>query len=152
MILFSTLNQSIVFWLFCYLGFTSGVVFFAVFRASQLFDTNKILKKNITKKHLKEKEEREKGEEKKSKKFVKIILKIMRKILRYSSIILCTSVFILVIVSSYLINLILNYGEVNFINLFTYMVTFLLADMFIKTVAKFLYSFYNKKRMRKQNR
>ncbi len=76
----------------------------------------------------------------------------MRKILRYSSIILCTSVFILVIVSSYLINLILNYGEVNFINLFTYMVTFLFADIFIKTVAKFLYSFYNKKRMRKQNR
>lgn len=149
MTLFYTVNQPIVFWLFCYLGFVSGSVFFAVFRASQKIGNKKILKENITKKPLKKDL---KKEDKKQKKIIIISLKIAKSFIKFFSTIFCILVFFIVIISSYFLNLNLNYGEVSVVNILVYFCAFVLSDLFVKTVANFLYSFYNKRRMRKHNR
>lgn len=149
MTLFYTINQPIVFWLFCYLGFVSGSIFFAVFRISQTLNAKRILKENITKKSLKKDV---KKETKKQKKMIIITLKIIKTFSKFFSVISCIIVFTFVLFCSYLLNLSLNYGEVTFVSIIVYFCAFMLSDLFVKTVAKFLYSFYNKKRMRKHNR
>ena len=47
MILFSTLNETYVLWLFLYLGAICGVIFFALCKLFSIFDRRKLLKKDI---------------------------------------------------------------------------------------------------------
>jgi len=149
MTLFSTLNQPLILWFFCYLGFVSGLIFFSVFKLTNLLKDAKILKKDLTNKE----EKKEKTDEKKRLKFFKMLSKniriILQFILRILSIILSTITFFIVILLSFYLNLIFNYGEITFINVIIYSSAFFLSNIFLKMVAKFLFNFYNERRARR---
>lgn len=144
MILFSTVNQPLILWLFCYLGFASGLVFFTVFNLSNIIREKKILKKNVTKmtteKNLKKK--------KSNNKFLKNCKKMFNFCFKYFSIILSVLTFLFVLLISYYLNLLYNYGEVTFVNIVFYCFAFTLANIFLKTLAKFMNAFYNDKRLK----
>ena len=149
MTLFSTLNQPLILWFFCYLGFVSGLIFFSVFKLTNLLKDAKILKKDLTNKE----EKKEKTDEKKRLKFLKILSKnikiILQFMLRILSIILSTITFFIVILLSFYLNLNFNYGEITFINVIIYSNAFFLSNIFLKMVAKFLFNFYNERRARR---
>ncbi len=156
MILFSTLNQPLVLILFCYLGFTSGLIFYLIYDLSSFLYKKKILKQNLTNKIQKINSERsEKNQKNNKKKLTKFNKEKLKKFFSFFSkyFTVCISIltFILVICVSYFINLKLNYGEINLVCICFFIIMFIVARYFLNLLAKFVLNFYNKhiKRLKK---
>jgi hypothetical protein len=153
MTLFSTLNQPKILWLFSYLGFVSGIIFFTIFKTCIYLKNVKfrtkilfILQKSTSKKQKKNKEKNIL----KKQKIKNFFFKIFQFFIRFFAIIFSVFALFFVLTSSYLLNLRFNYGEVTFVNIAIYCVAFMIAKMFINLLAKFLQSFYNRTRLRRR--
>jgi len=143
MTLFSTINQPLILWFFCYLGFLSGLIFFAIFSLTNLIRNKHILKQNITKKGI------NKAQKQNKKKFAGFFINVFSLIFKSLSIVFSVLTLFCVLLLSYYLNLLYNYGEVTFVNIIFYCCAFVLANIFLKTLAKFLHTFYNDRRARR---
>lgn len=118
MILFSTLSQGWQAWLFCYLGLISGLLFFAT-----MFFANLLTKKNK----------------------LKTISPILWKfVINFATEIIAIFILGVVVFASLFINLKLNYGSLPPVCIVLWILSFLLAKFFLKSLAKFFQSIYNK--------
>ncbi len=61
-------------------------------------------------------------------------------------------IFVALVFATYLCNLRLNYGEINFVCIIAYIFAFFLSGYFLKLLAKFFVTFYTKKRKTKENK
>lgn len=172
MTLFSTLNEPYVLLLFLYLGACSGLIYFILSYFFSLLDRRKLLENDIANKNtlskniqkntqtnLKSKEQNKnesnkkirKENEKRLKKIIffksikQIFIKIIIKIGQITSQTGKFAVFVALCFASFLINLKLNYGEINFICLAFFVFSFFIAGYFLKIVANFMRAIYTKR-------
>lgn len=152
MILFSTLTQPIVLYLFTYMGFMSGLVFFSIFLLC------KYLKKLVNTKlsQKKEKENIKKINQNSRKEKKQVSPQRVEKVSKFFAIfftiffdlfvIIC---FCFVLFLSFYLNLKYNYGEISFICIIFYILFFALSKVFVNLIIKESLNFYKKIKLKR---
>ncbi len=152
MILFSTLTQPIELFLFCYLGFISGLIFFSVYLSINYANGCFIVKLNSKNNDKKTKQNLKENNKKNSKKFKEKTSNFFAIFLQFFSNFFVIITFCFVLFLSFYLNLIFNYGVINLICIIFYILFFYLSKQFINIFISACKNIFLKTRKHKEKR